>query len=114
MLPERIKKVRFRGDSAAYQYELMDFFQQEVCQRFGRIEFAISCDVSESFKRSVSEVEEGDWKTILVTNMDWEGEELIHWSRKRCGHSEQFHSVMKGELCGGKLPSGKFGANACW
>jgi hypothetical protein len=36
------------------------------------------------------------------------------WSRKRCGNSEQFHSVMKGELCGGKLPSGKFGANACW
>ena len=183
MLPERIKKVRFRGDSAEYQYELMDFFQEEVCQRFGRIEFAISCDVSESFKRSVSEIEEGEWKTIhrhignglkietnqqwaespyvsriespdyryivirepvecqrylpgfeeqeppfpyyeggevrykisgLVTNMDWEGEELIHWSRKRCGNSEQFHSVMKGELCGGKLPSGKFGANACW
>jgi hypothetical protein len=50
----------------------------------------------------------------LVTNMDWDGEELIHWSRKRCGNSEHVHSEMKEALCGGQLPSGKFGANAAW
>jgi hypothetical protein len=50
----------------------------------------------------------------LVTNMDWEGEGLIHWHRKRCGKSEEAHSVMKGDFAGGKLPSGDFGENAAW
>lgn len=183
-LPEGVKIVRFRADGASYQYELMDSFEEGEHERFGRIEFGISCDISEGFKRSVSEVSESDWQPIyrtldngtkiksnqewaevafvgrlespdyryiairerveyqqslpgietqptlpfpnyetagvryklsgLVTNMNWEGESLIHWSRKRCGISEQVHSVMKSDLCGGKLPSGKFGANAFW
>jgi len=50
----------------------------------------------------------------LVTNMDWEGEKLIHWQRERCGKSEEAHSVMKGDFAGGKLPSGDFGENAAW
>ena len=50
----------------------------------------------------------------LVSNMDWEGEKLIHWHRERCGKSEEAHSVMKGDFAGGKLPSGDFGENAAW
>ena len=50
----------------------------------------------------------------IVTNMDWDGEELIHWYHKRCGKSEQAHAVMKDDLAGGKLPSADFGANAAW
>jgi len=50
----------------------------------------------------------------LVTNMDWDGEALIHWYRERCGKSEEAHSVMKGDFAGGKLPSGDFGENAAW
>ena len=50
----------------------------------------------------------------LVTNMNWEGEKLIHWHRERCGKSEEAHSVMKEDLAGGKLPSGDFGENAAW
>jgi hypothetical protein len=50
----------------------------------------------------------------LVTNMDWDGERLIHWHRERCGKSEEAHSIMKGDFAGGKLPSGDFGENAAW
>ena len=50
----------------------------------------------------------------LVTNMDWDGEKLIHWHRERCGKSEEAHSVMKGDFAGGQLPSGDFGENAAW
>lgn len=46
--------------------------------------------------------------------MDWDGEELIHWQHERCGKSEEAHAVMKDDLAGGKLPSGKFGENAAW
>ena len=50
----------------------------------------------------------------IVTNMDWEGQELIEWHYKRCGRSEEAHSVMKEDLAGGRLPSGDFGENAAW
>lgn len=50
----------------------------------------------------------------IVTNMDWEGEEVIHWYHKRCGKSEEAHAVMKEDLAGGRLPTGKFGENAAW
>jgi hypothetical protein len=50
----------------------------------------------------------------IVTNMDWDGQDLIEWHYKRCGRSEQAHSVMKEDLAGGMLPSGDFGENAAW
>jgi hypothetical protein len=50
----------------------------------------------------------------IVTNRDLEGNELINWHNQRCGKSEEAHSVMKGDLAGGHLPSGDFGENAAW
>ena len=50
----------------------------------------------------------------IVTNRDIPADELIWWSRQRCGKSEEVHAVMKKDLAGGKFPSGKFGANAAW
>jgi hypothetical protein len=49
-----------------------------------------------------------------VTNMDWDGGELIPWLYERCGKSEEAHGVMKEDLAGGKLPSKYFGENAAW
>jgi len=49
-----------------------------------------------------------------VTNRDLPGDGLIRWLRKRCGYSEQIHAVMKDDLAGGRMPSGKFGVNAAW
>lgn len=60
-------------------------------------------------------VDEKDYKVFgIVTNMDWDGEELINWLHKRCGKSEEVHAVMKDDLAGGKLPSEDFGENAAW
>lgn len=50
----------------------------------------------------------------VVTNRDLPGDEVIWWLRKRCGYSEQVHAVMKEDLAGGRMPSGKFGVNAAW
>jgi hypothetical protein len=52
--------------------------------------------------------------TGIVTNLGWHGEEVVHWYRQRCGKSEEVHSVMKEDLCGGRFPSSDFGENACW
>jgi hypothetical protein len=50
----------------------------------------------------------------LVTNRKLSGEEVIRWHRERCGKSEHAHAIMKHDLAGGTLPSGKFGENAAW
>jgi hypothetical protein len=50
----------------------------------------------------------------VVTNRDLPGDELIWWYRQRCGKSEEAHGVLKEDLAGGRLPSGRFGVNAAW
>jgi hypothetical protein len=50
----------------------------------------------------------------LVTNRDLAGDQLIGWSRERCGKGEEMHAIMKNDLAGGQLPSAQFGANAAW
>jgi hypothetical protein len=49
-----------------------------------------------------------------VTNRDIPGDKLIWWHRARCGKGEEIHKVMKEDLAGGNLPSGRFGVNAAW
>jgi len=188
ILPEGVKKVCLRSDSAGYQQDLLKYCAEGKSERFGVIEFAVGADVTKSFKEAVASVAEGDWHILyrevdgklyntgqewaevcyvpnwigcskkspdyrylaireqirqmelpgmgaqlefpfptmefgdkgrykvfgLVTNRTVPGEEVIWWCRKRCGKSEEAHSVMKEDLCGGKLPSGEFGENAAW
>ena len=45
----------------------------------------------------------------VVTNRSIAADELIWWSRQRCGKGEEVHSVLKSDLAGGRLPSGLFG-----
>ena len=64
----------------------------------------------------VMETAEGGWFKVfgVVTNRDLDPEELIWWSRQRCGKGEEVHSALKEDLAGGRLPSGQFGSNAAW
>ena len=64
----------------------------------------------------VMETKDGGWFKVfgIVTNRNVDGEELIWWSRQRCGKGEEVHAVLKEDLAGGQLPSGLFGANAAW
>jgi hypothetical protein len=39
----------------------------------------------------------------MVTNLKTAGDQVIWWSRERCGKSEEAHSVMKTDLAGGQL-----------
>jgi len=50
----------------------------------------------------------------IVTNRGIDGSEIVDWLHKRCGKSEEAHSIMKGDLAGGRFPSGDFGENAAW
>ena len=59
---------------------------------------------------------DGAWHKVfgMVTNRSIAGDELVWWSRQRCGKGEEVHGVLKDDLAGGRLPSGLFGANAAW
>lgn len=69
LLPEGVENVRLRSDTAGYQHDLTRYCEEGKHRRFGRIEFAIGCDVTAAFKEAVSEVEEADW-TPLTTEVN--------------------------------------------
>ena len=63
-LPEGVGEVFLRSDTAAYQHELMRYCEEGLNERFGRIKFAIGCDMSAEFKKAVNEVHKDNWKRI--------------------------------------------------
>ncbi len=63
-LPLWIEKVRLRSDTAGYQHDLLRFCDEEDNKRFGRIEFAIGCDVTLEFRKAVAKIPEGQWKPL--------------------------------------------------
>ena len=43
----------------------MKYCEKGESERFGRIEFAIGCDITPEFKKAVAELEESDWSPIF-------------------------------------------------
>jgi hypothetical protein len=187
-LPSSVRAVRLRSDSAGYEHALLRWLDRADNKRVGRIEFAVSCDVSPEFKAAASEVDEEDWHALykevndervktgrewaevcfvpqaiafgnkapvyryiatreplkdrvlpgmeseqlslpfqtvscggmtyklfgVVTNLDWDGGDVIRFHDGRCGKCEEAHKVLKEDFAGGKMPSSEFGANAAW
>ena len=60
-LPEGVRKVYLRADTAGYEHDLLRYCEKGESRRFGRIEFAIGADVTKEFKKAVAEVEEAEW-----------------------------------------------------
>lgn len=60
-LPEGITKVRLRSDTAGYQHVLLEYCDKKDNKRFGKIEFAVGCDVTQAFRKAAAEVPEEDW-----------------------------------------------------
>lgn len=78
-LPEGIKTVRLRSDNAAYQHPLLKYCERGKNPRFGRIEFAVGCDVTPEYKAAVLQVGEEQWHPIykrigtirIKTDQEW-------------------------------------------
>lgn len=64
LLPGGVEAVWLRSDTAGYQHDVMRYCETASNERFGRIKFAIGCDVTSEFKRAVAEVAEADWKRV--------------------------------------------------
>jgi len=70
-------------------------------------------DIDDTFETDNSEY---SIRGILsnVPESKYKSATLIKWARERCGKSEELHAIQKDDLAGGKMPSGKFGANYAW
>jgi hypothetical protein len=63
MLPEGVKKVYLRSDTAGYQHDLLKYCEKGENKRIGKIEFAVGADVTKEFKKAVAEADE--WKPVM-------------------------------------------------
>jgi hypothetical protein len=63
-VPAGVEKVSLRSDSAGYQTDLMKYCASGADERFGVIDFGISCDVCEEFKEAVRRVPEKEWRPL--------------------------------------------------
>jgi len=123
-LPSYITKIRLRSDTAGYQHDLMAYSDKEDNKRFGKIEFAIGCDVTPEFRRAVSEVREEDWQPLLrevngkTVKTDRQWAEVCFVPNKIChsiNSSEYRYLATREELKQKELPGmGKSDADYCF
>ena len=203
-LPEGVEDVTLRSDSAGYQEDFIRYCAEGKNERFGVINFTISCKVAASFKQVAKAVPEEDWNPVMkettkngVTELqetgqewaevnyvpDWvvqsdaeyrfiairertelrkgenpaqmtlseiiedvekenertkrlhltemgnlaykvfgivtnlreeDGSKIVVYHHGRCGKSEEVNLILKEELGGGHVASGKFGSEAAW
>lgn len=80
VLPSHIKKVRLRSDTAGYQHNLLRFCDQKRDDRFGKIEFAIGCNVTPEFKKAIAELKETDWHSLYKTEQGYRIKTNTEWA----------------------------------
>jgi hypothetical protein len=68
-LPKGVNKVRLRADAAGYSHDLLAYCEKGETP-FGRIEFAVSCPVTESFRKEVAILSPGEWNK-LDSRREW-------------------------------------------
>ena len=62
-----VTKVYLRSDSAGYQQDLLLYCGEGKDARFGVIEFAVSADVTEEFRKAARAVADADWQPLYRT-----------------------------------------------
>lgn len=108
LLPDGVKKVRVRSDTAGYQHEFLQWMADETKHpRWGVIDFAVGCDVTTSFKKAVAEVEESGWAWIYQigeggyrarTKRQWAEVCFAPEDRVRSGRSKRLRFLATREL----------------
>jgi hypothetical protein len=84
-LPAGVKRVRVRSDSAGYDWEFLRYLGEGRNERFGRIDFAVSADVTDELKKEVARLRADAWKPLvrrlgdqaIVTEQEWAEVEYV-------------------------------------
>jgi len=91
-LPENVKKVKLRSDTAGYQHELLKYCETGENERFGKIEFAIGCSVSQAFKKAVAQTPNSEWRPIYRKEKDIKIKTGAEWAEVCFVPNELCHS----------------------
>lgn len=94
VLPAGVETVRLRSDSAGYQHELLSYCAKGEHPRFGKIDFAVSADVTVEFRQAVAAVSESSWQPLyrpvgerrIETGQQWAE---VCFVPNAIGHSKQ-------------------------
>lgn len=74
MLPQGVKEVRLRSDTAGYQTDLLRYCAEGKDARFGVIPFAVGADMTQELQQAVRAVAEKDWQPLgrdPVPEQEW-------------------------------------------
>ena len=63
-LPDGVVEVLMRSDTAGYQWDLLRYCAEGKNEKYGRIKFAVGCDVTAEFKKAVAEVPQDQWQVL--------------------------------------------------
>lgn len=78
-LPDSVKELYLRSDSAGYVHEVLNFCREEIDNK-PRILFAISADMSEELREKVLKVREENWKPLKKMTKDGLVEGRKEWA----------------------------------
>ena len=63
-VPAGVEKINLRSDSAGYQIELLSYCCEGKNERFGVIDFTISCPVTKGFRQAAQSIPASEWKPV--------------------------------------------------
>jgi hypothetical protein len=108
-LPEGVKEVYFRSDTAGYQAELLEYCAvRDEKRRIPVIDFTISCSVGNEFKKAVRQVPEKEWKRIYkktssgqIYETEMECAEVVYVTNSLCKsrNSPEYRFIATREKC---------------
>lgn len=64
LMPTGVERVQLRSDSAGYEWDLLKYCAEGKHPRFGVIDFAVSADVNDAFRRALVETPELTWRKL--------------------------------------------------
>lgn len=95
-LPDGVKKVFLRSDTAGYQQDLLKYCAEAKNKRFGVIEFAIGAEVNPEFKKAVLEVPDNEWISLGDSQEYAEVCFVPNWmARKKHGPAYRYIAVRE-------------------
>lgn len=111
-LPAEVETVRLRSDTAGYQHDFLRYCDKEDNKRFGRIEFAVGCKVTDAFKQAVLQVPDEQWRPIYKTIGKKKLDTGVQWAEvcfvpNEIGHSKngpEYRYLAKRQKLSDSLP----------
>ncbi|RLB78858.1 MAG: hypothetical protein DRH24_13785 [Deltaproteobacteria bacterium] len=86
-LPEGVKQVGLRSDTAGYQHDLLKCCATGENSRFGAIKFAIG-NVTKEFRQAVARVEESEWEPACKTACGRKYKTGVEWAGLPCSECD--------------------------